>query len=429
MRAKSLCLAARITLICVVLWVVVTPSSALALQRPLLRLAVSDSAVDYTEDTCRRFGATHDGDVELIVLPTGTQNRIEFLTARYLGGVDMDVVHLTPEISGALTESGILTNLQDFLGRDQSIKLKDFIPAAIASYSRPSGALYAIPMDVATRSFMANLDMLYEAGLGNPNDLDPADWTWDKLASYGRRLTKVSATGSLDQIGFAWGESHTATIIHQGGGYMFDHTTAPTKTGMLLPETVAALEKWSSWFYPNPIATRSGKIQANKVAFAVQNSTDVRELVGSNTLFSWDVIRYPRGKAHNAVVETISAFGVVGNTKHPELSWKLLKFLVTDKQMARDLIAVRSRPPSYIPNLSLYVRESFPPGAPAGVYVYREMILHPEFQGKLSFPGADRFVDEFQRALRYEGITGQKAMRSILEDFNQRALLALSVLK
>lgn len=406
---------------------IVLPGSVAARQK--LVLVLSDGAMDYTEATVQRFGALHDVDVEMIPLPTGNKDRIEFMTARYIGGVDMDVVHVTPEMGASLMESGMIRNLQEFLARDTKIKLSNFIPAAVASYTRPSGEVYAIPMDVAIRCFMANLDRLEGAGLAHPNELSPADWTWDRLAAYGRRLTQVSATGSLTQVGFAWGESHIPTIIHQGGGYLFDHPTAPTKSGLLLPETMAAVETWASWFYPNPIAIRSGKIHTSNAAMALQTSSDVREILQSKALFSWDIIRYPRGKANNAADETISAFGLISNTKHPTMAWELLKYLVTDKEMALDLIRVRSRPPSYIPNLSLYVRENFPPGAPPGVYVYREMLLHPEFQGRASFPGFDRFRDEFQKALRYDGITGQVAIRSILENFDQRAQLTLSELK
>lgn len=397
------------------------PLSASASEKPTLTLVIASAASEYTEPAVQRFAQAHDINVEILYLPSGTNARIEFIVNRFLGGLSTDLIYVTPTFVAGLIEAGIAADLRRFLERDPHLDPSDFVPAGLSSYSLPTGEIYGLPIDIALRSFLANLDMVSAAGLAHPNDLPPSNWTWEELAEYGRKMTRIRGDGSIEQWGFAFSEGHIPTLVVQAGGYFFDHPTAPKASGLLLPQTQRAVETWASWFHPNPIATRSGNIQGGSVAMAIQTTSDLQRIVDLGVLFDWDVVRYPHGPANNAHTETMSAFIMGSNTEHPELTWELMKFLITDREHSLGLVNVRARPSAYIPNLDLYSFANFPQGSPPGVDLYYSMITHPHFQGDPGFGGWNRFRTTMESTMRYQVMTGEKSVRAALEELDQLA--------
>ncbi|HHW08448.1 MAG TPA: extracellular solute-binding protein [Firmicutes bacterium] len=399
--------------------------------RPKLTVVMSASAVDDNERAVSRFAAMHDVDIEIVSLPSGTLRRIEFIVTRFLGGLDMDITHITPEMAGALMKAGVAVDLQPFISKDPSLRLSDFVPAALDTYRMLTGEVYALPMDIALRGLIANLDAINDAGLAHPNNLTPDDWNWTRFMEYARKLTRYSPSGEVERYGIRWAPDNVDTLILQAGGYEFDHPTAPTKCGILLPQTIQALETWTSWFHPNPIATHSGSedVASGKAAMGIHVSSHIDTFVDAKLLFSWDVVRYPKGPANNGHVETISAFMMTSNSKNPELAWKLLSFLVTDREAALYLLRSRARPSGYIPNLEIYNRSNFVAGAPPGVDLYREMVLNPFFKAKSSFPGAADFIAKMRDLLVADAITGKRSILDIATELDHFGAQILSELK
>ena len=328
-----------------------------------------------------------------------------------------------------LWDAGIALDLAPYLERDPRLSADDFVPWAISSFSRRSGEVYALVQNISIRSPVANLSMIREAGLPSPNELTPEEWNWERLEEYGRRLTVIGPDGALEVAGVEWSEAYTPTLVRQAGGFLFDHPAAPERSGLLRPETVAALETWVSWYHPNPIALRSRALRSGTVGIAVETSVEVGQLVNEPVAFDWDVILWPTGPLHNGHEETVGGPLVLRNVSHPQMAYELAKYMTTDVEAALGLIRVLLRAPGYLPNLGLFSLANFPEGAPPGVEHYRTMILNPNTAATPGFSGYPRFRAEYERLLREEGITGRRPVRSILEALNVLAENILSELR
>src|SRR5687768_16050832 len=107
------------------------------------------------------------------------------------GAPDLIVVNVPSGVP--LLGQGAFVKLQPFLAKDKATEqeLKSFAEPALQRY-RHKNELYAIPITNESIVLWYNADLVRQAGLTPPAELenDPQKWSWDTLLDYARQLNR-----------------------------------------------------------------------------------------------------------------------------------------------------------------------------------------------------------------------------------------------
>lgn len=157
-----------------------------------------------------------DIKVSLLSMGAGAMNPQKLMTA-IAGNVPPDVINQDRFTIGDWASRDTFLALDDFIAKDKNapdgIRPGDFYPAAWKE-AEYKGKVYAIPSGIDDRMLFYNRKMLREAGIKEPPQ------TWEQLLEDAKKLTKKSANGSFERIGFIpnYGNSWLYLYSWQNGG-------------------------------------------------------------------------------------------------------------------------------------------------------------------------------------------------------------------
>lgn len=153
-------------------------------------------------------------------------------------GITIDSIQVPFHQAANWTEAGLLYPITDYIARDESVSLDDFIPESFQPVTM-DGEIYALPWIMDFELVLVNVDLFREVGL-DPSVTD--DWDWDDFLEVARTLTVIDSNGDVTRTGFAgWMNRWTwMTFLFSNGGLFFneDETQAAFNT----PQGLEALE-------------------------------------------------------------------------------------------------------------------------------------------------------------------------------------------
>lgn len=391
-----------------------------------LHVLYSPEFSEILEPTLERYESQTNVQIERVLLPTSSTQWSELVIARHLAGLPNDVILLGGVSYGDVMASGLLLDLRSQMERDVELSVSDFIPAAIAGFYEEGGAVWGLPFGGVVRSLQANVTMINNAGLTHPNELSPDEWTWDELQNYVQRLTRFDPNGRPEVYGIGADHLFLRSLINQAGGYWLDRPARPTRSGALLPGTVEAVRYLADFFHPTPYARWGGRVDRDPIAFGYQVTATLPDLIASGDVVQYDLIRYAKGPVNRGGTLFFQGFTVGSNTQHPDESWELIKFLATDRDLARSAVQDLYRAPAYIPNIDFYTPDAFPQNAPPGIVVLMEILQDPDLTTlPISWAWGD-FHQFSTTALSRDIPTGNQAVELVLQQIHEytEALLA-----
>jgi multiple sugar transport system substrate-binding protein len=184
---------------------------------------------------------------------------------------------------------GFFLKMQPYLAKDRATdqELKSFAPAAVQAY-RQKNEQYAVPVTAETIVLWYNADLLRQANLTPPAEIenDPQKWNWDTVLDYARKLNRGREQGR-ESYGLYVGPGVQASwgnLVLSNGGRILNEELSK----MLLSEP-AAVEgvqwcvdaMWRHDVAPQPAALRA---------------TPVRELFNNGRLgMAWEGEFFRRG--------------------------------------------------------------------------------------------------------------------------------------
>lgn len=256
------------------------------------------------------------------------------------GGASPDMAWMHDTRVHLFASQGLLEPLDDYLKKDVPQGWPDeFFPSQVQGFQY-DGKQYGFPYDWATSGLYINLDWLEAAGVEVPTE----EWTYDQLMKAAVKLTQHAG-----QSGKAWGVSlpTDSGFAHQviksyGGDYV---TGNDLKMHFTEPGTVEGFQFlydaiWKLNAMPNPDQIKaatggtgdtvaffsSGKVamlhSLNDAAFAVD------ELVKGK--FRWTVAPMPVGPKGRFQGVGGSAFSIPKGSPHPDLTYKFIKWTLSD---------------------------------------------------------------------------------------------------
>ena len=256
-------------------------------------------------------------------------------------------------------DAGVFMNLAPYIERD-SIDLNKYFQEGYPIKS-PS-EIYGFWKDMTTVVLYYNKDMFDKEGLKYPDE----SWDWNDLLNAARKLTKdIDDDGLVDQWGTAalmpYIEEYIAPMVFSNGGLVLNES----KTKCLLdqPKAVEAIQfmvdllrKHKVCVLPSQTGSVGGDpFMTGQVAMIQNISALVPEYMKIKN-FQWGIALIPKSPATGKRVTSTGCLVHVANsnTEYPEIAWKLVKFLSSEK--AQKIMAESKL---FAPSLKKVAREVF----------------------------------------------------------------------
>ena len=313
----------------------------------------------------------------------------------------MDFARMAP-----FAEAGQLEELDDYFAAESEpdvedpLVLDDFFTPAVDAFRLQNGKmglgpLFGVPKDFTTVGIYWNRDLFDQAGAQHPTP----DWTWDDFVAAGRKVHALEGITGAELVtwpfvlrGYLW--SRGASVVNDQGD--FEALT------LSAPESLQALQDLRDWrFGQDAFLARSeaegidpgSLFLSGRIGMVGPFGRWVVPSYRSIEDFSWDFAPLPQGKSRANVLATI-AWSMSSNSKHPDASWKLLKWLTGEQSQS-----VQSGLGLAIPTLkSVAQSDAFLNGslAPANDQGFLDAI---DVARVPPWPVDPAFQDQFQRTL------------------------------
>lgn len=251
-----------------------------------------------------------------------------------------DVFYVGYERIAGWAAKGLLAPLEPFIENDlqngdpDAISLDNFYSNVVDCYrfdgtAVGKGTLYGIPKDFTTVGFYYNKDLFRRAGVAEPN---LAGWTWDEFIHAARKIGELPGCYGADFV--TWEAMIRVYGWSQGAYFTRDGFRTFDFQDPVLHD---ALNRLRSWFFEDSRALASAKTQletgedpflSGRVGLAGpfgRWKVPVYRLISD---FDWDFAPLPHGQGHAPAngIFTV-AWAMSSDTKHPDESWKLIRYL------------------------------------------------------------------------------------------------------
>ncbi|EPY09812.1 ABC transporter substrate-binding protein [Paenibacillus alvei] len=290
---------------------------------------------------------------------------------------------------------GAMMPLDDYITKD-GVDMKDFVPAAIST-SQHDGNTYAIPIAMHVTMLFYNKDILKEAGFNGPPE------TISQLKEYIKALSIVENGGRLQRLGL-WPGMDTYTFANAYNGSFYDVAAkqvtpdnAGVKAALELSKGIwdqygsANLDRFSSSL--GQYMSAQNPFFSGKYAMTIDGEwlpTFIKQFAPT---LNYGIAPIPYDENHpelkNPGNVTTSVFYIPKGVKHPDASWKFLKWMTEPQQMAEFTAAIGNLPTK----LSALKNPAY-----NDVPGFKEFLDYSTSQNLRSFPAtsfANEYIAEF----------------------------------
>lgn len=250
------------------------------------------------------------------------------------GGSPPDVICMTDDRTSYFAEKGAISDLSSFLAKDKEIDMSRYYPISLKMFQY-KGNLYALPYDLGFYLMFYNKNLFDAISLPYPK----SDWTWDDYLELAKKLTKdTNGDGKIDQYGT--NPYLIIDAIHHNGGAIFDDIENPTRCVIDSPEAIEAIQFCIDLYFkhhvcptPTELVTQSleDMFMTGRLAMSLDGHWRI-PIYKNIKAFKWAVIELPMPKGKKKFLGAGGGgFSICKGTKHPEATWKLLKYLAGPK--------------------------------------------------------------------------------------------------
>ena len=231
-----------------------------------------------------------------------------------------------------------LLDLRPFIERDLDDEvLSDWDGAQYEALATPDGVQYGVPKFHGALALYYNKDLFDAHGVSYPDEA----WTQDEYLDAMRQLTlDEDGDGATDVWGGMVDVSWDRVQVHVNawGGNIVDPAD-PSSCALDEAPALEAVEWLRARMWDDKVmatlldiqnlSTRDAFVEG-KVATVEDGSWALKDIL-ANAPFRVGVAPLPAGPAGRVTLATTDGFGIYAGTLHPEESWQLLKFLISDE--------------------------------------------------------------------------------------------------
>jgi len=213
--------------------------------------------------------------------------------------------------------------------------IADWDPIQYAALFTRDGVQYALPKYHGALALYYNKDAFDDVGVAYPD----ATWNDDDYQDAMRRLTtNTQSDNQADRWGSIFDISWDRIQVHVNafGGHFVDPAD-PSRCLMGEPPALAAMEWLRARMWDDRTMATQLDVQnrlprqafaLGRTAMVEDGSWSLRDIL-QESRFRLGIAPLPAGPARRATLAGTDGFGIYANTRYPDASWELLKFLVS----------------------------------------------------------------------------------------------------
>ena len=280
-----------------------------------------------------RFEAAHPG-VKVNTQYISWTHLDEKLTISFAGGVAPDVFQVGAEYVGGLAYRGMAQSLDEYL--DHWGAKDDFFPASWDTCVY-QGHVYGLPYLSAPRVLLYRKDLLRAAGFDRPPE------TWEELAAAAQRMTvrdgPVTEMAGMN-LPVSW--QIFVEFLWENGGQIFSQDGRRSQLNR--PEAVEALQFYVDLYNKYRVCPTAGMPQVGGSVPVFASKKAAMEIM--NQFGIYNVNKYapellplvgiaPTPKRKQRVISVYTDWLAMSpQSKHKDLSWELMTFLMEPDNLA-----------------------------------------------------------------------------------------------
>ena len=268
------------------------------------------------------------------------QVRFEPISGNYYAKI------LTQMAGDTMADIFICTFTTDFMNREALLDLTSYIekdPGYLKGIYPPllrgntyNGRVYSLPGNCGVDILYYNRDLFDREGLSYPDK----NWTWKELFEAAKKLTKKDSSGRIIQYGLTLDWEPLLPIFQNGGRLWSEDMTKCVINSVQAKESIRFWkELYTNRFMPNPPTEALAAMDqfpvdifiTGKSAMYCGASWNVVNLKKKGKNINWDATLSPKPRKDSKRFVGLRYFciGVYSKSKHPELAFKLAKFLIS----------------------------------------------------------------------------------------------------
>ena len=265
-------------------------------------------------------------------------NAMQKLQVMYAAGTPPDVISLHGAYFLPFASKGMLLPLDDMVRKSDVLNTGDFYPKLVDACMY-GGKLYSLPRYTSVYILFYNRDMFDSAGISYPGNT----WTWDTFLEAAKRLTGDSDNnGVIDTFGCAvdfWGGRIYPWLWQNGN----DIYSSSEKECYLAEESaVEAIQFLVDLKYRHNVTPLSlpAEYKSNvelfrvgRVGMYLSGAWEIQNMQTGGK-FRWDIAPLPKGRKRVTMLG-MENYAISARTKNPELSWKLMEFLLREETQVK----------------------------------------------------------------------------------------------
>jgi ABC-type glycerol-3-phosphate transport system substrate-binding protein len=284
------------------------------------------------------FEAMHPNVKVNLQVPGDWDDMWTRLLTAIAAGEGCDVMRAKDFWVDMLAPQGALLDLTPYIERDrEELEIDDYYIGLMEAY-RHGDRIYALPWHVYYYNLYYNVDLFEEAGLAGPPE------TWDEVVEYSKKLTDPAKMRfGTQMMTYTGKEPFLAKVMEMFARQNSQNpelepwdvnSRIPNFNGLTGEAMIGAMEFWRDLMYntktclPPELSTMPMRIENGMIGFWWNSPIGASELRKIHTDLNFRMARNP-GKYNSGTVVEQNAFFAMSMTKHPEMTWELVKFLTS----------------------------------------------------------------------------------------------------
>ncbi|HXH60455.1 MAG TPA: sugar ABC transporter substrate-binding protein [Fimbriimonadaceae bacterium] len=301
----------------------------------ILRMADWSTAGDNSDfnktidEIYQRFDDQNPG-VDLQVEGTpDMQAYVTKLLLSHVAGTAPDVMRLDASSAAVFINNDVLRDLSPYIKADKDFSLDDYF-SNVVDITRRGGAVYGIPVGFTPMVLYYNKDLFDAAGVPYPD----GTWTYAQFLDAAKKLTKG------DVYGFEFSNWMAMWILflwNNGGDVLSPDGTRATGylDSQQNVDAVQFIDDMVNKYHVAPTQSQTAALGVNlfatgKAAMKIVGHWEMVDYAKPASQIKIDrigVCAPPSNLAKPVTVMYESGLAIMKNCKHPDLAWRLIKYL------------------------------------------------------------------------------------------------------
>lgn len=295
----------------------------------------SETEFPLIADAVKQFEAENSTvKIKIIHIPKNYFQKVHLLIASNLAP---DIIFINNIDGQKYIKANILLNLNSYIKSDKNFSDKIFYKKTLDDFKYKNN-LYAIPRDVSNLVIYYNKSLFDKYKIKYPSN----NWTFKEFVETSKKLTlDEDKNGTIDVFGTGFETNPLfwlPFLWSNGGGIISNDGNNIILDSKNSIESIQQYSDLRNKYHVAPTAVEKGSMTMGqmfinqKIAMQINGRWAVTRF-RKDLKFKWDIAPFPAGTNGSIVDADASGWAISKDCKHPQLSWRFIKFMSNRKNI------------------------------------------------------------------------------------------------